>query len=484
MHPLLSEFEQNVAATPERPALCDQSLILDYQSLRAVAAGLATQIQSQTAQPHVGIMAPTSSACAAAILACWYAGKTPVPLNFLLAPEELGQVVCDAGLDCVLTIEHFAAALEPTGLRTLLLSAQTLVPGQLEAPSAQADDTAAIIYTSGTSGAPKGVCLSFGNIVRNARAGIEHARMDSQQVLLSMIPQFHSFGFTVGTVLPLLLGASVWYLPRFSPVALLSTIAEKRVTILLAIPSMYAALAKAKNAGPDQLASLELAGGGGEPLSPAIAKAFQQRFGIEIMEGYGLTESSPVVAGNLPWAHRPGSVGRALPGIDVNTVDETGRALPTGETGELVIRGHCVMKGYHNQPDATAAVIKEGALHTGDVGRVDSDGFIHITGRAKEMMIVGGENVFPSEIESVLCDHPAVAEAAVVGMPDELRGEVPLAYVLLHKGADVGETELRSFCRERLAGYKVPREIRIERELPRGPTGKILKRALKIKPNS
>lgn len=482
MHPILSEFEQVVAGTPDRPAACDQSLVLDYQSLRAVAAGLAGRIASESAQPRVGIMAPTSSACAAAIFACWYAGKTPVPLNFLLGPDQLGKVIRDAGLDCVLTIERFAGALAPTGLKTLLLSAQTLVPGQVETPAAQPNDTAAVIYTSGTSGDPKGVCLSFDNLVQNAKACIEHTRMDPQQVFLSVVPQFHSFGFTTMTATPLLLGATAWYLPRFSPVAVVSTIAEKGVTIFLAIASMYGALAKTKNADPNALASLRLAISGGEPLSPVVADAFKERFGIELMEGYGLTESSPVVAVNMPWAHRPGSVGRPLPGIEVSTVDEQGRALPPGEVGELIVRGHCVMQGYLNQPDATAASIRNGALHTGDIGRVDPDGFVYITGRAKEMMIVGGENVFPIEIETVLCAHPAIADAAVVGMPDEVRGELPLAFVILQEGATADDKEIRAFCRRHLAGYKVPREIRIEQDLPRGPTGKILKRQLKIMP--
>jgi long-chain acyl-CoA synthetase len=294
-----------------------------------------------------------------------------------------------------------------------------------------------------------------------------------------VIPQFHSFGFTVMTVTPLILGASAWYLPRFSPAAVVSTIAEKRVTVLLAVASMYGALARMKEADPAALASLKLAISGGEPLPLRIARPFKERFGIDIMEGYGLTETSPVVSVNLPWGHRSGSVGRALPGIVVTTVDENGRSLPPGHEGELVIRGHCVMCGYHNRPEATAAVIREGALHTGDVGRVDPDGFIHITGRAKEMMIVGGENVFPLEIETALCDHPAISEAAVVGVPDDVRGEVPLAYVVLHEGATLSDHEIRSFCRQRLPGYKVPREIRVAQELPRGPTGKILKRALK-----
>jgi long-chain acyl-CoA synthetase len=483
MHPLLSEFEQVVTADPDRPAACDQSLMLDYKGLRSVAAGLTGWILAETDRPRMGIMLPASSACAAAIFACWYAGKTPVPLNPLLGRDQLGKIIRDAELDCVLTIDHFATTLASIGLKTLLLGAHTLAPGQVKTPPAEAGDTATIIYTSGTLGDPKGVCLSFDNLVQNAKACIKHARMDPDQVFLSVIPQFHSFGFTAMTVTPLLLGATAWYLPRFSPVAVVSTIAEKRVTIFMAIASMYGALAKMKNADRAALASLRLAISGGEPLPSRIAQAFRERFGIEIMEGYGLTESSPVVAVNMPWAYRERSVGQALPGIKVRAVDQNGRVLRPGEVGELVIRGHGVMRGYHNKPEATAAVIKDGALHTGDIGRVDPDGFIHITGRAKEMMIIGGENVFPIEIETVLCEHPAVAEAAVVGMPDDLRGEVPLAFVILHERAAVGERELRTFCRERLAGYKIPREIRIEAQLPRGPTGKILKRALNITPS-
>ncbi len=483
MHPLLSEFEQVATAQPDRPAACDQSLMLDYKGLRAVAAGLAERIVAETERPHVGIMAPTSSACAAAILACWYAGKTPIPLNFLLGPDELGKILRDADVDCVLAVEHFRSTLAPTGLNTLLLSAQTLVPGRPKPPPANPADTAAIIYTSGTAGDPKGVCLSFENLVRNAKACIEHARMDPDQIFLSVIPQFHSFGFTAMTVTPLLLGATAWYLPRFSPAAVISTITEKRVTILMAIASMYGALARMKRADRAALTSLRLAISGGEPLSLRVAQAFKERFGIEIMEGYGLTESSPVVAVNMPWANRPGSVGRALPGIEVSAVDESSQALPAGDVGELTIRGHCVMKGYHHKPDATAAAIRGGALYTGDVGRVDPDGFIYVTGRAKEMMIVGGENVFPIEIETVLCDHPAVAEAAAVGVPDDVRGEVPLAFVILHEAARADGMELRTFCRQRLPGYKVPREVRIAHDLPRSPTGKILKRALGVRPS-
>lgn len=484
MHPLLELFENNVDADPNRLAFGDQHLTLDYRGLRAVAAGLALKISAGSRQPRVGVMAPASAACGAALFACWYAGRTPVPLNFLLAPEELARILHDAELDCVIAAEIFVDKLAPAGLNIIPLNAQSLAPGNVGTPSAVPTDLATIIYTSGTSGDPKGVCLSFDNLVQNARAAIDHARMNADQVFLSLIPQFHSFGLTVGTVIPPLLGASAWFLPRFTPAALVSLIEEKRISIMIAVASMYGALAKLKNADPAMLASLHLPISGGEPLAPAVARSFKQRFDRDIMEGYGLTETSPVVAVNMPWAYRLGSVGQPLPGVETAVVDAAGNNLPTDAVGELIIRGHCVMQGYYRRLPETAAAIRNGWLHTGDMGYLDADGFIHLTGRAKEMLIVGGENVFPGEIEAALCDHPAVAEAAVIGRPDDIRGEIPVAFVILNENAEIREQDLRAFCRDKLAGYKVPREIRIVPDLPRGPTGKILKRILKTMPTT
>ncbi|MEP0847366.1 MAG: AMP-binding protein [Phycisphaerae bacterium] len=480
MHALLSEFESVVERQPRRLAVGDQSLMLDYASFRAVAAGLAESIAQQSEAPRVGVLAPTSAACAAAIFACWYAGRTPVPLNFLLAPHELSNVMRDAGLDLVVTIEHFAPAVQAAGLRTLLLSGRSLIPGKRDAPRAERCDTAVVIYTSGTSAEPKGVCLSFDNLLSNAHRSIEHARMTPDQVFLGVIPQFHSFGFTALTVLPLVLGATVWYLPRFSPVAVVNMIHEKQATIFVAVASMFTALARMKQPDRGALASLKLAISGGEPLPQRTAELFEQNFRVAIHEGYGLTETSPIVSINVPWAARPGSVGRPLADVAVTAVDAAGNTLAAGRTGELVVRGPCVMQGYLNKPAETAAVLRDGALFTGDLGHVDEGGFVYITGRAKEMLIIGGENVFPREIENVLHEHPAVSEAAVIGAPDALRGEVPAAFVILREGSTATEQELRDFCRQRLAGYKAPRDIRIATELPRGPTGKILKRALRL----
>lgn len=480
MHPLLDRFEQTVAGRAAHPAAHDQSLMLDYRGFHAVACGLAGHVAAQTDRPRVGILAPTSTACAAAVFACWYAGRVPVPLNFLLAPQELVKIIRDADLDLVLTIERFAPSVAATGLKTILLRAQTLIPAQRSAPEARPSDLAVLIYTSGTMGEPKGACLSFDNLVQNVDACVRAVDLGPDHVFLSLLPQFHAFGFTANTLVPLLLGATVHYLPRFTPVTVVNLIEEKRVSVFITIASMFGALAAMKNVTAAQLASLTHPVSGGEPLHPRVAQAWQQRFNLRILEGYGMTEASPVVTLNTPHAFRGGSVGRPLPGITVVAVGAQGEELPAGQDGELVVRGHCVMQGYLNKPEQTALAIRNGALYTGDVGHIDADGFVFITGRAKEMMIVGGENVFPFEIETALTEHPRIAEAAVLGMPDELRGEVPIAFVVPTDPADPpSETELREHCRTRLAAYKIPRRIEIAAEFPRGPTGKILKRALR-----
>lgn len=479
MHPLLDQFESTCERRGDRLAVRDETLTLDYGALRAVAGGLAGRIDTLTGRPRVGLLAPTSTACAASIFACWYAGRTPVPLNFLLAPSELARIVHDADLDLVVTIDRFAPVANAAGLRTLVLGPETLTPGDVPMPAAGPDDLGVIIYTSGTTGEPKGACLTFGNLVQNVRACVAAAELSADDLFLSLLPQFHAFGFTTNTLVPLLTGAAVHYLPRFTPLGVVRLIAEQRISVFITVASMFGALAALKDAVAGQLATLRLPVSGGEPLSGRVARTFEERHGRRIYEGYGMTEASPVVTLNTPRAHRAGSVGRPLPGLAVDAVDEEGRSVPPATDGQLVVRGHCVMRGYLNKPDQTAATVRDGALWTGDIGRIDADGYVYITGRAKDMLIVGGENVFPQEIEAVLLEHPAVAEAAVVGLCDEVRGELPVAFVTLNPAAPpVGGTDLRGFCRTRLAGYKVPREVHVAADLPRGPTGKIAKRDL------
>ena len=472
---------------PSKLAVADTLRRLSFKQLTTVAAAMRGIVRRETDCPRVGLMLPSSAAMAGSFYGTLWAGRTAVPLNFLLQPTELEGVVADAQIDTVITIEHFAPMVEAWPVRCLVLERLGLKTKVLLArlrpwpalPATAPDDTAVMLYTSGTSGLPKGVCLSHHNLDWNARACIKHARMNHDQRLLGVIPQFHTFGLTALLIVPITLGATVYYLPRFSATAAVRSIQDNQISIFLAIPSMYHAIGRLKTVPDNALKSLTLVVSGGEPLPDQTATLFRERFGIELLEGYGMTETSPVLTINMPWAHKPGTVGTAIPDVQLRIVDDENRDLSPGYAGEILAKSPGVMKGYYRKPDETRAVLGEDSwLHTGDVGMLDADGFLTITGRKKEVIIVGGENVYPREVENVLVDHPAVSEAAVMGRQDPSRGEVVIAYVIPAEGHSVTEIELREHCHDRLASHKVPRHITITTDLPRGPTGKILKRAL------
>lgn len=470
-----------------RPAVADPTRELSFGNLIRLAAVLRRQVERATARPHVGIMLPAGGGFAATFYGVLWAGRVPVPLNFLLQADELRAVVHDAELDTVFTIRHFAEPVATLPVRAVFLEDLSLRREMVwqrlrktpPPPRVQRDDTAVLLYTSGTSGLPKGVCQTYGNLAHDVAACIAHARLSAGHRFLGVLPPFHSFGLTTLLLVPVALGASVFYLPRFQPAGVLEAIRTRRISVVLLVASMYGALLNAKGGGREDLAALSFAVSGGEALPDAVFERFGERFGVRIVQGYGMTEAAPVVSLDLPWSLRPGTVGRALPGVTVTAEDDAGRPLPPGQEGELVVRGPIVMKGYYRREAETRAVLAaDGGYRTGDLGRLDADGYLTITGRKKELIIVGGENVYPREVETVLSGHPAVREAAVVGRRDAARGEVVAAFVTLRAGATATELELREFCRERLAGYKVPRRVVIADDLPRGPTGKILKRRL------
>ena len=473
---------------PAKVATRDATRELTYAQLTTFAQAMRRLIRQATDSERVGVMLPASVAGVGTAMGALWAGKTFVPLNFLLPACELAAVIADAHIDLVLSTEHFESQLAALPVHTLYLERLPLRRHYLRAkltrppepPRTSPDDLAAIVYTSGSTAQPKGVCLSHHNFLSNCRAAIEHLQLSADDHVLGTIPPFHVFGLTATPFLPIVLGAAITYVPRFSPQAVYKAIHDSDISLILAIPSMYAAVARLKKLDPDKFASVKLAVSGAEPLSRRVYDAVLERTGMNLIEGYGLTETSPIVSANQPWAHRVGTVGRPLPGVEVQVRDTSGQPLDHGQEGELCVRGPLVMQGYFNRPAETAAVIDEdGWLRTGDIVRVDGDGFISITGRAKDMMIVGGENVFPREVEAVLEQHPAVAEAAAIGRPDPSRGEVVIAFVMLEEDAVARPDDLRVFCRDRLAGYKIPREVFIVDDLPRGPTGKILKRELK-----
>jgi long-chain acyl-CoA synthetase len=475
---------RRILRSPWRVAVVDDQRQWKAIHLYAGALHLARTIEQTTDSPHVGIMLPTSGMFPMAMMATWMLGRTIVPLNYLLARDELDYVINDAEIDTVITVEkmvEFTGGL-PDRVRQIRLEDMSFrgFPPLRRAARRPDDHLAVLLYTSGTSGKPKGVMLTAGNLAVNVQQCIEWAEFSRIDVMLGVLPQFHSFGLTVLTLLPLTIGCKIVYTARFAPKKILDLLIEHRPSALIAIPTMLNALLHAKSATADHFTSLRFLVSGGEPLPASVFEGYEQKFGITINEGYGLTETAPATNWCRPRNQRRGSVGMPMPLIDEKIVDAEGNRLPTNQDGEVCIRGPNVMKGYYKLPEQTRAVFdSEGYFRTGDMGRFDDDGYLYITGRIKEMLIIGGENVFPREIEEVLNKHPSVKDSAVIGVMDESRGELPWAFIELNDGATFDETSLRSHCRHFLAQYKVPREIRVVDALPRNPTGKIMRRQLK-----
>jgi len=467
-----------------------RTLIVDdrreYRGAEILVAALhvASEIERRSQTQTVGLLLPTSGAFPICALAGWMLGRTIVPLNYLLKPDELQYVIDDCGCDTIVTV---GPMLDFLGVRPRvenLVMMESIdfkgVPDLRWPARSRPDELACLLYTSGTSGKPKGVMLSHCNLVSNVRQCLEHVGLRDEDVLLGVLPQFHSFGLTVLTILPLVRGLRAIYTARFVPQHVMRLLREHRPTMFVGIPSMYNALLAVKQAEPADFASLRFTVSGGEPLPEDVFERFRERFGVTICEGYGLTETSPVTNWCRPEDWRRRSVGTPVPRVEQVIVDPaSGKVLPQGREGEVLVRGPNRMLGYFNLPEETSqAISPEGWFRTGDMGRFDKDGHLSITGRIKEMLIVGGENVFPREIEEVINRHPSVHASAVIGMTDPMRGEVPVAFVELEEGATFDERSILALCRDQLAGYKVPRDVRVLDALPRNPTGKIQRRQL------
>ncbi len=337
------------------------------------------------------------------------------------------------------------------------------------------------MYTSGTTGSPKGAELTHFNMFFNALTVRDFlGRIEPGEVGLVMLPLFHSFGQTCMQNAPVLAGATMTMLPRFESNKALEIIQRDKVSFMAGVPTMFQFMLNVAEEQDFDLSSMRMAFSGGSALPVEVLHRFEEKFGIRILEGYGLSETSPVATFNvLDRPSRPGSIGVPVWGVEAKLMKEDGSFAGEDEVGEVVIRGHNVMKGYYKRPGATEETVINGWLHTGDLAKQDDDGYLYIVDRKKDLIIRGGMNIYPREIEEVLYSHPDILEAAVVGIPDELRGEEVKACVSLRKDADATVEELLEFCKERLARYKVPKEIEIFPDLPKGPTGKILKRELR-----
>ncbi|HLH79936.1 MAG TPA: long-chain fatty acid--CoA ligase [Chthonomonas sp.] len=514
---LLRELLENGAQRlPERTALIFRDQPITFAQLseqtRRLAAGYAAL--GVEAGDRVALLLPNSPAFIMGYYAAAYLGAVSVPANPMLKPPELAYIWGDAGVKLVLTAEPLlpnvlearkelpelhhivcltgasapastSTPISPQSVPGLILFSDLLTHEPLSSaalPSVQEEDCAVILYTSGTTGHPKGAMLSHRNLTRNIEQVLGRLQFTQEDRLLTVLPLFHAFAGTVCMNLPMMVGASSVLLDSFSPGKVLESVARHRVTVLPAVPAMFYALLQLPPDPTLDLSSLRFLVSGGAPLPVAMLEALEKRFGVPVIEGDGPTECSPVTSANpLEGPRKPGSVGPPLPGVEIAIVDDEDRPLPTGEVGEIVVRGDNVMMGYLNQPEATREAMRNGWYHTGDLGRLDEDGYLYIVDRKKDMVITAGLNVYPREVEEVLITHPAVADVAVIGLPDALRGEEVVAVVVCKEGVSQEglDRELIRHCRARLADYKVPRKVFFRDSLPRSSTGKVLKRLLK-----
>jgi len=491
---LSSVLEQAAADHGSRPAVRLDRLVLSYAELRDAAARLTSLLSSFgiVGGDRVALMLPNVPAFPIAFYGALGAGAVVVPMNPLLKSREVAYYLSDSGAR-VLFAWH-AVALEATkgaaetGARVVEVhepDLATLLAGLAPAPAtvlAAADhDDAVLLYTSGTTGRPKGAELTHGGLTRNARlTALTLLHAGPGDVIMGCLPLFHVFGLTCAMNTAIAAGSTLTLIPRFDPARALEVIGRDRVTIFEGVPTMYAAMLHDPAAASADVSSLRVCISGGAALPVEIMRGFEQAFGCLVLEGYGLSETSPVACFNHPdRVRKPGSIGTPVEGVQMRVVDDDGAELPVDGIGEIVIRGHNVMKGYWGNPEATAEAITDGWFRTGDLARIDEDGYFHIVDRKKDLIIRGGFNVYPREIEEVLYEHPAVAEAAVIGIPHADLGEEVGAAVKLKSGATATPAELRAFVRGLVAPYKYPREVWIAPDLPKGPTGKILRREVR-----
>jgi long-chain acyl-CoA synthetase len=480
----------------ERPAMKLDDIVVDYRTLDAGSARVAGLLKSKGLQQgdRVGIMLPNVPYFALAYYGVLRAGGVVVPMNVLLKGREVAFYLEDPGAKIMFGWGDFEEAAS-TGAEQAGAELISVKPGEFEKLLAEAEadtgvadvaagDTAVILYTSGTTGTPKGAELTHGNLKTNAQVTADTlVEVTQEDVILGALPLFHSFGQTCGMNTSIYKGACLTLIPRFDPAKAMEILERDKVTIFEGVPTMYVAILNLPDDKLKDTSSLRVCSSGGSALPVEVLKGFEEKFGCKVLEGYGLSETSPVASFNHPEKERkPGSIGTPIKGVEMKLVDDEGNDVEgTDEVGEIAIKGHNVMKGYWNRQDATDEVmIGDGWFRTGDMGKRDDEGYYFIVDRKKEMIIRGGYNVYPREIEEVLYEHPAVEEAAVVGIPDDTMGEEVGAAVVLKEGQEVSADELRDFVKEQVANYKYPRRIWFPDELPKGPTGKILKREVEV----
>jgi long-chain acyl-CoA synthetase len=463
------------ASFDDRPCVRDERNDLTYAEFASWVDAAAEQFAELGVGRGsvVAVMLPNRIELLVSIVAAWRLGAAATPINPVFTATEADYQISDA--DSVLVVNAGPEA--PDGGRpTIAVDALRREPVgavPLPTPDSPLEDLGLLIYTSGSTGKPKGVRLNHSNLIAMANMMKEHCDINSSDHCLLVLPLFHVNAICVSFLTPMAVGAQLTILARFHPVEFLKSVEQYKPTFFSAVPAIYAHLVSLPAEVAADTSSIRYAICGAAPAPKELLEATQSRFGFGLVEGYGLTEGTCASTCNpVDGERRLGTVGIALPGQTVAVMNPEGELVPTGERGEVVIQGANVMQGYLNRPDETADTLRDGWLHTGDVGILDADGYLRIVDRIKDMIIRGGENIYPKEIETVISQHPAVLEVAVVGAPHDVLGEVPVAFVAPYPDQPVDEDELLDLCRTHLTKIKVPVAIRFVGELPKNPVGK------------
>ena len=481
---LIKTFLDTCKKHAKKIAVVDLHGTYTYEDIRKEALLYAARLSLiNISSNHIGILLPNGKDFVTSFYGVLMTEKTPVPLNYLLSPQQLSFVIQNAEMDTIVTNTVFSPQMQGH-IKNILLSdgnKDNITPMEEDrAKLGNMEELAAILYTSGTDTNPKGVMLTHRNFLKNLEGCISAFKFTERDILLGILPLFHTYALTTNLILPVCMGATVIYHERFSGPKVLDAIENHKITSLFAIPSMYRVLLRTAKTSNYNLSSLKLCTSGGEPLPGDVLESFNKTFSVPLTEGYGLTEATAIVSVNLPDKFKYGSIGPPLNNLEIKIADDNGYPQPKNNEGEIWVKGPNVMKGYFKLPAETKKTItSDGWLKTGDYGKLDEEGFLWITGRKKELIIISGENVSPNEIEHVISGYEKVFEVAVLGVSDKVSGEVPKAFIALRENMTCSESEIKEYCAKYLPLYKMPRYFEFLKELPHGPTGKVLKRALK-----
>lgn len=506
---LSSQLSLSAKTYRDKPAFIFEGKETSYGELDVSINKFADGLQQLGVKKgdHLALVLGNSPYFVIALYGAMRAGATVIPVNPIYTPDEIGYILNNGDVKTIVTldlllplvekmnpalpaVEHIISCETPESkvdasslsISSKLKSFTNLIVSSVSEPAPielDEEDVAVILYTSGTTGKPKGAMLTHKNLYSNAKDVGSYLKMNNTDTVVATLPMFHVFCLTVSLNAPLISGATLLIVPRFSPAEIFKLVKTYEATVFAGVPTMYNFLLQHEAGNVEDLESLRLCISGGASMPVALLKGFEQKFQVVVSEGYGLSEASPVTCFNpLDRPRKAGSIGTNILNVENKVVNELGEEVPSGQVGELIVKGPNVMKGYYKMPEETAHTIRDGWLYTGDLATKDEEGYFTIVDRKKDMVIVGGYNVYPREVEEVLYNHQGVVEVAVVGVPDRNQGEAVKCFVVL-KDQSLTEEGLKEYCREHLAKYKVPSTIEFLEELPKNTTGKILRRALK-----